>query len=379
MTEATEAPIAAGTGHSGDEVAIASQWQLTWWAFRRHRLAMFGLWVIGLMYLLSIFCEVVAPDDPIKQNRRAVFHPPQMIHLIDRTDEGLRLRPYVYEMDRQRDPDTLAISYVPSGEKIYLTFFGQGEEYKFWGLWTSDIHLLATENPGDKFFLFGADRLGRDMFSRVMYGTRISISIGLVGVAIALVLGITLGGISGYYGGRIDAVIQRLIEFVLSLPTIPIWLALAAALPPSWPIYQQYFVITLIVSLVGWTELGRVVRGRFLAMKNEDFVIAARLDGASERRIIFRHMLPSLTSHIIASLTLAIPLMILAETALSFLGLGLQPPAISWGVLLKEAQNIRSISQAPWLFIPGGFVVVAVLAFNFLGDGMRDAADPYGH
>jgi peptide/nickel transport system permease protein len=184
---------------------------------------------------------------------------------------------------------------------------------------------------------------------------------------------------SGYFGGRVDAVIQRLIEFVLSLPTIPIWLALAASLPPSWPIYKQYFVITLIVSLVGWTELGRVVRGRFLAMKNDDFVVAARLDGASESRIIFRHMLPSLTSHIIASLTLAIPLMILAETGLSFLGFGLTPPAISWGVLLKEAQNIISISQAPWLFIPGGFVVLAVLSFNFLGDGMRDAADPYGH
>ena len=283
------------------------------------------------------------------------------------------------KMDRERDPDTLAITYQLSGEKIYLKLFGKGEPYKFWGLWETDRHLFATENPREKFFIFGADRLGRDMFSRVVYGTRVSMSIGLVGVAIALVLGITLGGVSGYYGGRIDSVIQRLIEFVLSLPTIPIWLALAAALPPSWPIYQQYFVITLIVSLVGWTELGRVVRGRFLAMKNDDFVIAARLDGASERRIIFRHMLPSLTSHIIASLTLAIPLMILAETGLSFLGLGLQPPAISWGVLLKEAQNIRSISQAPWLFVPGGFVVVAVLAFNFLGDGMRDAADPYGH
>ncbi|MFW2545131.1 ABC transporter permease [Primorskyibacter sp. 2E107] len=360
-----------------DRVAIASQWQLTWWSFRKHKLAQIGLWVIAFLYLIALFAEFVAPADPTKQNRRAVFHPPQMIHFIDRTDEGTRIRPWVYEMDRQRDPETLAISYVPSGEKIYLTLFGRGEEYKFWGLWRTDIHLFATVNNRDKFFLFGADRLGRDMFSRVLYGTRISMSIGLVGVAIALVLGITLGGMSGYYGGRVDAVIQRLIEFVLSLPTIPIWLALAASLPPSWPIYQQYFVITLIVSLVGWTELGRVVRGRFLAMKNDDFVIAARLDGASEARIIFRHMLPSLTSHIIASLTLAIPLMILAETSLSFLGLGLQPPAISWGVLLKEAQNILTISQAPWLFIPGGFVVIAVLAFNFLGDGMRDAADPY--
>lgn len=371
------APIAADL--SKDKVAIASQWQLTWWAFKRHRLAVLALWIIGLFYLVSIFAEFVAPDDPSKQNRRAVYHPPQMIHLIDSTDEGTRIRPYVWKMDRQRDPETLAVSYIRTDEKIYLTLFGKGPEYDFWGLWSAERKLFATQNPRDKFFLFGADRLGRDMFSRIIYGTRISMSIGLVGVSISLVLGIVLGGLSGYYGGRIDAVIQRLIEFVLSLPTIPIWLALAAALPPDWPIYQQYFVITLIVSLVGWTELGRVVRGRFLAMKNDDFVIAARLDGASERRIIFRHMLPSLSSHIIASLTLAIPLMILAETGLSFLGLGLTPPAISWGVLLKEAQNIVSISQAPWLFIPGGFVVVAVLAFNFLGDGMRDAADPYGH
>lgn len=379
MSDATDTGIAVETGHAGAEVAIASQSQLTWWAFKKHKLAIISLWVIGFLYLISIFAEFVVPGDPTKPNRRAVYHPPQMIHFLDRTDDGLRIQPFVWKMDRERDPDTLAISYVNSGEKIYLKMFSKGPEYKMWGLWKADIHLFATEKSRDKFFVLGADRLGRDMFSRIIYGTRISMSIGLVGVVIALVLGITLGGLSGYYGGRTDAVIQRLIEFVLSLPTIPIWLALAASLPPNWPIYKQYFVITLIVSLVGWTELGRVVRGRFLAMKNDDFVIAARLDGASEARIIFRHMLPSLTSHIIASLTLAVPLMILAETGLSFLGLGLQPPAISWGVLLKEAQNIITISQAPWLFIPGGFVVVAVLAFNFLGDGMRDAADPYGH
>ena len=379
MSETSEPNLSLNPENSGKEVAIASQFQLTWWAFKRHKIAIIALWVIGIMYFLAIFAEFVAPDNPFKQNRRAVYHPPQMLHFIDTSEEGTHIRPYFWKMKRERDPETLAVTYVKSGEKIYLRLFGKGPEYKFWGLWKTNIKLFATEKPREKFFLFGADRMGRDMFSRVLYGTRISMSIGLVGVVISLVLGVTLGGMSGYFGGRVDAVIQRLIEFVLSLPTIPIWLALAASLPPSWPIYKQYFVITLIVSLVGWTELGRVVRGRFLAMKNDDFVVAARLDGASESRIIFRHMLPSLTSHIIASLTLAIPLMILAETGLSFLGLGLTPPAISWGVLLKEAQNIISISQAPWLFIPGGFVVLAVLSFNFLGDGMRDAADPYGH
>lgn len=377
-THTHEQPAGA-TAPSDIRLAYASQWQLTWWAFKKHKLAMLGLFVIGFLYLMSIFAEFVAPQDPTLQNRRAVYHPPQAIHFVDKTEDGTRIRPYVWQMDRQRDPRTLKVTYVKTEDKIYLTLFGAGEEYEFWGLFPAKTHLFATVNPNDKFFLFGTDRLGRDMFSRVIYGTRISMSIGLIGVVISLFLGVTLGGLSGYYGGRVDMVIQRVIEFVLSLPTIPIWLALAAALPPSWPIYQQYFVITLIVSLVGWTELGRVVRGRFLAMKNDDFVIAARLEGASQMRVIYRHMLPSLTSHIIASLTLAIPMMILAETGLSFLGLGLQPPAISWGVLLKEAQNIVSISLAPWLFIPGGFVVVAVLAFNFLGDGMRDAADPYGH
>ena len=379
MTEAVGAGLVAERRRRTDLVAIASQWQLIWWAFKTHRLARAGLWVIGILYLLSLFAEFVSPGDATRQNRRAVFHPPQAVHFLDRTEEGIRIRPFVYRMERKRDPETLKITYERSDEKIYLMLLGEGPAYRFWGLWESRTHLIATEHARDNFYSFGGDRLGRDMFTRVLYGTRVSMSIGLVGVAISLVLGITLGGLSGYHGGRVDAVIQRLIEFVLSLPTIPIWLVLAASLPLSWPIYLQYFVITLIVSLVGWTELGSLVRGRFLAMKNEDFVVASRLDGASEARIIFRHMLPSLTFHIIASLTLAIPLMILAETALSFLGLGLQPPAISWGVLLKEAQIIRSISQAPWLFIPGGFVVVAVLAFKFLGDGMRDAADPYGH
>lgn len=378
MSEAArdpQAPILV----AAPDLAVASQAQLTWWAFRRHRLAMVSLWVIGLLYLLVAFAGLIAPMDPTDAERRAVYHPPQAIHLIDRDEAGgWRLAPHVLAMTRERDPETLAITYRDAGEKVYLRLFGKGDPYRFWGLWETDLKLLAAREPGERFYLIGADRLGRDMASRVIHGTRISLSIGLVGVAISLVLGVVLGGVSGYYGGRIDTVIQRLIEFVLSLPTIPIWLALAASLPPSWPIYKQYLFITVIVSLVGWTELGRVVRGRFLAMRDEEFVIAARLDGAREVRIILRHMLPLLTSHIIASLTLAVPLMILAETALSFLGLGLTTPAISWGVLLREAQNVLTISEAPWLLSPSVMVVVSVLAFNFLGDGLRDAADPYG-
>jgi peptide/nickel transport system permease protein len=357
----------------------ASQWRLMWWAFRRHRLAMVSLGVVLLLYLIAIFAEPLAPFDPNAASPQDVFRPPQMLHFIDvQEDGGWRFRPYVRGFKQVRDKFTLAITFVPDPTKrVYLTFFGQGEPYQLWGLIPMTRHLLVPVEPGERFFLFGADRLGRDMLSRVIYGTRISMSIGLLGVTMSLLFGLSLGGISGYYGGRIDFGIQRVVEFVLSLPTIPIWLGLTASLPQDWPPLTRYFAITLILSLVGWTELARVVRGRFLALRSDDFVTAARLDGCNEKRIIFRHMLPSMTSHIIASVTLAIPHMILAETALSFLGLGLQPPIISWGVLLKEAQNIRSIAQAPWLFIPGGFVVIAVLALNFLGDGLRDAADPY--
>jgi peptide/nickel transport system permease protein len=303
-----------------------------------------------------------------------------MIHLIGSTANGWAIRPHVYAYAMKRDPRTLKPTFVPDeSRKIYLQFFGRGDAYRMWGSIPTDVHLLAPENQNEMFFLFGSDRLGRDMLSRVVYGARITMSLGLVGVLFSVVLGILLGGLSGYYGGKIDWVIQRLIEYILSLPTIPIWLALAAALPRNWSPELQYFAICVIISLVGWTELARVVRGRFLAMRGEVFVTAARLDGCSEARVIFRHMLPSLASHIIAAVSLAVPMMILAETALSFLGLGLQPPAISWGVLLKEAQNVRSIAAAPWVFIPGIAVVLMVLSLNFVGDGLRDAADPYSH
>jgi peptide/nickel transport system permease protein len=286
--------------------------------------------------------------------------------------------PHVFGYKSEVDPVALRRTFVPDPElKVPVRLFVHGYEYKLLGLFPTDIHLIGPENKDDPMYLLGADRLGRDVVSRMAHGTRISMSIGLVGVAISLVLGIILGGISGYYGGMVDNVIQRIIEFIRSMPTIPLWLGLAAALPADWGPLQVYFAITIILSFIGWTGLARVVRGRFLTMREEDFVMAARLDGASQRKIMFRHMLPGFYSHIIASVTLSIPGTILAETSLSFLGLGLRSPVVSWGVLLQDAQNVRTVATAPWLLIPALAVVVTVLALNFLGDGLRDAADPY--
>jgi peptide/nickel transport system permease protein len=360
-------------------LAVASQWQLTWWAFRQHRLAMVGLYVMVVLYIIALIPGFFAINDPSQQNARAAFHPPHTVRFFSTTaDGGWSLQPYFHPSTLKRDPQTLAAIYAEdTSRKVYLRLFGTGYAYHLFGVIPTTTHLLASESPSQPLFLLGADRLGRCVFSRIMQGTQISLSVGLLGVFLSLTLGILIGGVSGYYGGRIDFVTQRTIEFVLALPTIPIWLALAAAVPQDWPATLNYFMITVILSLTGWAQLARVVRGRFLSLRTEDFVTAARLDGASEGRVIFRHMLPGFASHIIASITLAIPGMILAETSLSFLGLGLQPPTISWGVLLREAQNIRSIATAPWLFWPGVAVVVAVIALNFLGDGLRDAADPY--
>jgi peptide/nickel transport system permease protein len=286
----------------------------------------------------------------------------------------------VYGLQSERDPETLRVTYSEDKTTVYpIRFFVQGDTYKFWGLWETDVHLfgLGPEGKDATLFLLGADRLGRDMLSRVVYGSRISMSIGLVGVFLSLFLGILLGGISGYYGGSIDILIQRVIEFLRGIPRIPLWMSLAAALPPHWPPTNVYFSITLILSLIGWTGMARVVRGRFLALREEDFVMAARLAGSNELRVILRHMVPSFLSYIIASMTLSIPGMILSETSLSFLGLGLRPPAISWGVLLQEGQNVQTVALAPWLLLPGVAVIIVVLCFNFLGDGLRDAADPY--
>ncbi len=368
---------AAKQGREG-QLYQASQWQLIWWRFRKHRVAVFSGGVLAFLYFIALFAEFIAPYDPASFSPLYAFVPPQQVRVID--SEGNFRAPFVYSLARSRDTDTARITYEPDPSIIVpLRFFVRGDDYKMWGLFRSDLHLFGIEaGPRGRVFLWGADRLGRDLFSRLIYATRVSLSIGLLGVILSFVFGIIIGGISGYYGGWIDNLIQRLIDFLRSIPTIPLWMGLAAALPVQWPPVRVYFLITLILSIIGWTDLARVVRGRFLALREEDFVTAARFVGAGEPRIIFRHMLPSFGSHIIAALTLAIPDMILAETSLSFLGLGLRSPVNSWGVLLQEAQNLSSVALAPWLLIPGIAVVVTILAFNFLGDGLRDAADPYG-
>lgn len=361
-----------------EKVYVASQWQLMWWKFRKHKLAMVGGVVVILLYLMALFVEPIAPYNPENQDAKYAYRPPTQIHFVDQAGT-FYLRPFFYGTTSVRNIETLTLDFTPNYNEIHtLHFFVRGDEYKLWGLIPSNIHLFGTKDRDAKFFLLGADKQGRDMFSRIVYGSRISMSVGLLGVILSFVLGIFIGGISGYYGGTLDVLIQRLIEFLRSIPTIPLWMALSAALPANWPPVQMYFGITVILSLIGWTGLARVVRGRFLALREEDFVMAAKISGSRESRIIFRHMVPSFFSHIIAALTLAVPEMILSETALSFLGLGLRYPAISWGVLLQEAQNIRVVASAPWLMLPGAAVVLAVLALNFLGDGLRDAADPYG-
>ncbi len=380
MTSATTPPPVDDQAEAAPEtrIVVANQWQLIWWKFRKHRLAMFACLVTLLLYAVALFAEFIAPYSAGTYSATHTFLPPQNIQLFQQTETGWRFYPHVYGHKVQVDPESFKRTYVVDEEIAYpVGLFVRGEEYELWGLFTLDLHLIGAAQYGDPVHLIGTDRLGRDVLSRTIYGTRVSMSVGLVGVGLSLGLGVILGGISGYYGGLIDNLIQRAIEILRSLPTIPLWMGLSAAIPLTWPPVRVYFAITVLLSLIGWTALAREVRGRFLSLKTEDFVIAARLDGVRELQIILRHMVPSMTSHIIASVTLAIPGMILAETALSFLGIGLRPPVVSWGVLLQEAQNVRSIATAPWLLFPGLAVVVSVLAMNFLGDGLRDAADPY--
>jgi peptide/nickel transport system permease protein len=353
----------------------ASTRQLIWWRFKKHKLAMVALYFIAALYFAAVFAEFLAPYDKDKRHFNTIYAPPTNVRLID--DEGHLRRPFVRELTQEIDLETQQTKLVEvPGTYHPIRLFVRGDSYSFWGLWESDLHLFGVDEPG-YLFIFGTDRMGRDMFSRCLFGSRISLSIGMLGVFLSLILGLVLGGISGYIGGWPDGIIQRIIEIIRCFPSIPLWMGLSAAMPPHWAALKVYFAITVILSLIGWTDLARVVRGKLISLREEDFVMAARFAGAGHGRIIFRHLLPSFTSHIIVTVTLAIPSMILAETALSFLGIGLRPPITSLGVLLKEAQNVTTIALYPWLLIPVAFVIVTVLSFNFVGDGLRDAVDPY--
>jgi len=361
-----------------ERISIASNWTLVWWRFRKNKLAVLSGLILIFLVIIVLVPEFFATMDPEDTDARLAFIPIQSVHWID---EG-RLKPWVPGVVGKRDPVTLKMIWtVDESEKVYIKLFAEGYSYKILGLIDSNLHLIGAADPeqAGKVFLLGTDRLGRDQWSRLAYATRISMTIGMISVGVSIVLGLILGGISGYFGGWPDMVIQRLIELLQSLPTIPIWLALTAALPRTWSPEKVFFAITIILALRGWTTLAREVRGRFLSLREEDFVLAAELAGCSQARIILVHMIPTFTSHIIATSTLAIPVMIVTETSLSFLGLGLRPPAISWGVMLQEAQNIQTLALAPWLLLPGVVVIVAVLVFNLVGDGLRDAADPYSN
>jgi peptide/nickel transport system permease protein len=377
-TTATFRDPTAEAATTEQRIFVASQWQLMWWRFRKHKVAVASALVVLGFYAVVLGADFLAYSDPDLSEAQRSLMPPQRVYWFD----GWQFGPYVHGVTGARDPLTFKRVYRPDpSKKIPLRFFAEGFEYRVLGVIPTTRHLIGVDagiDASKTIFLLGTDVQGRDLWSRLMYGTRISLTIGLLGVTASLVLGVVLGGLSGFYGGVLDIVIQRTIEILRSIPTIPLWMGLAAALPREWTILQVYFAITIIISLLGWTELARVVRGRFLAMREEDFVVSARLVGCSRPRIIFIHMVPSFMSHIIAATTLALPAMIISETALSFLGLGLRPPAISWGVLLQQAQNVQTVAISPWLMIPALPVIVAVIAFNFLGDGLRDAADPYG-
>ena len=354
---------------------LASQWQLMWHKFRRHRLAIVGGAVLVVLYLAAIFADFLAPYPKEIRFKEFPYRPPTPVHLTD--DEGRFRGPFVYGTTSKRDLETLELIFEVDEATCYpIRFFARGEAYQLLGLFETDIHLFGVEEPGG-IFLFGTDSIGRDIFSRTLHGARLSLSIGLVGVSLSFIIGVTLGGISGYFGGAVDDVIQRIIELLISIPTIPLWLALSAALPRDWSVVRVYFGIGIILSLVSWGGLARVVRGKLLELRELDYVLAARVSGVSEWSIIRVHMLPNFASYLIVRVTLSIPGMILGETALSFLGLGLRSPAVSWGVLLEKAQNIASVAIYWWTVIPVLFVIITVMAFNFVGDGLRDAADPY--
>ncbi len=357
-----------------EQYYMASQWRLMWWKFLRHRVAVFCGIILAILYGSALVSEIVAPYELQSRNTRSVYSPPQRVHLFH---EGAFVGPFVYGWEQTLNMDTLRREYEPNTAKVQpLRFFCSGDPYEFWGMIAGDFHLMCPAEGGTAFLL-GTDRLGRDVLSRIIYGARISLTIGLLGILFSFTMGIIIGGIAGYYGGWIDNIVQRVIEVLRSFPEIPLWMALSAVLPANWSPIFIYFGITMILAVLDWTGLARAVRSKLLALREEEYTTAAQLMGAKPSRIIGRHLLPGFMSHLIATATLSIPYMILGETALSFLGLGLRPPITSWGVLLNEAQNINVVALYPWLMLPVVPVIVVILAFNFLGDGLRDAADPY--
>jgi peptide/nickel transport system permease protein len=353
---------------------MAGQWKLMWWRFRRHRPAVVSMAFLALMYLSTVISEFIAPYDLQTRSSAYIFAPPQQVHLFH---EGKFLGPFVYALKTARDMETLQRVYTPDPTRPQpLRFFCLGDSYEFWGLIEGSFHFVCPPKGG-QFFWLGTDRLGRDMFSRIVYAARISLTIGLIGITLSFALALFLGGLAGYYGGWVDMIVQRLTEIIKSFPHLPLWLALSAALPVTWSPLLVYFGITLILALLDWPGLGRAVRSKLLSLREEDYAAAAQMMGAKPGRIIGRHLLPGFMSHLIASATLSIPSMILAETALSFLGLGLRPPITSWGVLLNEATDINVVAVNWWLMLPVVPVILVILAYQFMGDGMRDAADPY--
>ncbi len=355
---------------------LASQRQLVWRKFRRHRLAMSSLVVIIFLYSLAIFAEFYTINDYQKRHVKYAKAPPQALHFIDETGR-FHLVPFIYQLTQELDMDTLRRNYTEdTSSRHHLRFFVEGMPYKLLGIFDTNIHLIGVDEPA-VYFPFGTDELGRDLYSRTIVGARISLSIGFISVVISFFFGCLIGGVSGYFGGTTDVVAQRVIEFIVSIPQLPLWMALSAALPPQWSSIQDYLAISTVLAVLSWPPLARAVRGKLLEVREADFVMAARISNMGDFEIIVKHLLPSFASFLIVVLSLSVPGMILAETALSFLEIGIRPPAVSWGVLLQDAQNIRSLSQSPWLLIPGLFVIATVLSFNFLGDGLRDAADPY--